>query len=60
MRPTIAANSIHFSILSEDIAWWLRLGAQIVAVGAADGFLANGTRIALDGFARIVGAATPG
>lgn len=28
----------------EDIAWWLSLSAQLIAVGSADGFLANGTR----------------
>jgi 2-keto-3-deoxy-L-rhamnonate aldolase RhmA len=45
--------------IPEDIAWWLSLGAQIVAVGSADGFLANGTRTALEGFARMVAVPTP-
>jgi 4-hydroxy-2-oxoheptanedioate aldolase len=45
--------------IPEDIAWWLSLGAQIVAVGSADGFLANGTRVALEGFARMAMAAVP-
>jgi 2-keto-3-deoxy-L-rhamnonate aldolase RhmA len=43
----------------EDIAWWLSLGAQIVAIGSADGFLANGTRAGLEGFARMAAVSTP-
>jgi 2-keto-3-deoxy-L-rhamnonate aldolase RhmA len=43
----------------EDIAWWLSLGAKIVAVGSADGFLANGTRAGLEGFARMAAVSTP-
>lgn len=43
----------------KDIAWWLSLGAQIVAIGSADGFLANSTRSGLEGFARAAAVSTP-
>jgi 2-keto-3-deoxy-L-rhamnonate aldolase RhmA len=42
-----------------DMAEWLALGAQLIAVGSADGFVHHGTRSALETFSRVASASSP-